>query len=152
MLELFLKIAVLLSMFRNRKGEWEKVKEAEILRVSIGDKIMEILRADAEETGVSIEKTNAILALKILDRFKEAWSGGKKENGGVDTSEWKKRHGWRKFSKELHHVDVNPHVLAVKWLKEYTAFWRVHFEGRWEVHRAKVVQGKKIWRWFQDNK
>jgi hypothetical protein len=139
MLGLLLRINVLLAMFRNWKEELEEAKNAEILRLSIGDKIMEILRTDAKEMEFSIKKTNAILALSILRRFKDAQSAGGKENGGVDTSS-----GWRKFSKELHDADVNPHVLAVRWLKEYTTFWWVHFNGRWEVHRAEVVKGKKI--------
>ncbi|KAE9362622.1 hypothetical protein N431DRAFT_144436 [Stipitochalara longipes BDJ] len=120
LLEYFL---VLTSIWRNRKEEWKTAKDVEILQSSIGDKIVEIWRADANEVEVSVQKTNAILALDILSRFKS--------------------HDWKEFLKKLHRRGVNPHILAVRWFDEYTTFWWGHLKERWNIHRAEIRKGKK---------
>lgn len=141
-LKLFEGFTILLSMLQNRKDEWEQVKGAEILRYSIPEKIVGMMKADASESTESIKKTNAVLALELLSRFNQEGIENVDNNGEEQIQE--KR--WRKFLTDLHRLDVNPHLLAVRWLKEYATFWLVFFEGRWEFHKGEVWKGKGRWR------
>jgi hypothetical protein len=138
----FIKVMVFFSFLGNWKEERLLAKKAGMSRVSVGDKIMEILAKDANDPTVSIKKTNAILALDILTRFKntrnETQEGSRDENTGIETE----KQDWKAISKEMHEVDVNPHILAVRWLVEYATFWWVHFRWRWELRKAELLNSR----------
>jgi hypothetical protein len=87
-----------------------------MLRDSIGDQITSILRKDASQDGESIQKTNARLALDYIEEFREDWRKAADSN-----TELRKLR--KSLVKKLRRLDMDPHMLAVRWLRLYTKDW-----------------------------
>jgi hypothetical protein len=45
----------------------------------------------------------------------------------LSSSEQKRQEMRRKILEQLHHVDINPHVIAMRWLSQYRRAWWVIF-------------------------
>lgn len=148
--ESFLNYRIYISMLRNLREERKIAREANSLRGSVGDKIMELLRTDAAADRISIEKTNAMLALDILDHLKLSLDPEEREETGTTDAEagtakkeTRDKQTWRMFSHELHKVGVNPNVLAMRWFLEYATFWWVHLNWRWAMHKMQLSKTNK---------
>ncbi|PMD58058.1 uncharacterized protein K444DRAFT_21192 [Hyaloscypha bicolor E] len=101
-----------------------------ILLTSIGDQIITVLQKEADRSEESIRRTNARLALSIMLKAKDT---------NIDSQE-----GLRKAQKEsleeLHNIDINPHELAVAWLKEYMKAYEKYVLKRrekWKQEKAR---------------
>jgi hypothetical protein len=111
-----------------RKKEREPAKSTPMLRDSIGDQVISILRKDATQDGESTRKTNARLALANIDEFRENCS---KAAGSEDDI----RILQEDLVKKFHHLDIDPHLLAVRWLRIYTKDWWDYIQERYEDTR-----------------
>lgn len=100
--------------------ERNREKSTTMLPRSIGDQIIWILEMDAHQPEDSAEKTNARLALKILARVK-AEEREMDRSGGLGEKMKRMRN---ELLKELYQADINPHLLAVRWLTVYINDWR----------------------------
>ena len=103
-----------------------------MLKVSIGDQIRRLLEQDAHKSKESSEKMNAILALAIINRYRT-------EQITATTREAEEN--VRKILlEELHCVDIDPHKLAMRWLRTYISDWWDYLMERrtmWREERAR---------------
>ena len=104
------------------KKEREVASSTPMLRSSIGDQITSIFQGYANQRGESPQKTNIRLFLAIFDEFKEA------QRGIGETKQLRKG-----VVEKLHHVDIDPRLLALLWLRVYTRDWSEFYQGRLRV-------------------
>ncbi|PVH68549.1 hypothetical protein DL98DRAFT_578773 [Cadophora sp. DSE1049] len=130
------KIWAHVPLLKNMKEELKIIRELDQRRGRAGNNIEEILRADTKQGNTLLKQTNAQLALDILERIKKTRAEVMRtDEVADDRARGTAKHGWRDFSRELHEVDVNPHVLAMRWISNEFEFWWNHYQWRFEVHK-----------------
>jgi hypothetical protein len=121
----------------NIKEEMKTAKLQPMLRQSIGDQILSLLAQDANVSDDPLEKANATRARRIFEDFRTA-------HPESSSSKQHLREMRRKVLEQLHRVDINPHVLALGWLRQYRRAWSVYIRRRWkEIVAAKDRKLKK---------
>jgi len=106
-------------------------KDIPMLQSSIGDKLIETLEKDTSQLGESTEKTNAILAVNIFKEVKRTQTQLVRAGSqGREHEEVKEKH--REFLNELHHIDISPNELMMKWINAYTKEWWDYIQKVWK--------------------
>ena len=119
------------------RKEKEAAKSTPMLKVSIGDQIRHLLEQDIRGSEESSEKTNAVLALAIINRYRTEQRTTATREAEEDVR--------KRLLEQLHHVDIDLHKLAVRWLQAYTFDWWNYLKKRWAMlteERARF-KGKK---------
>lgn len=98
-----------------------------LLSKSIGDQLIAILEKDASEPRESIKRTNARLAMSHFVEFKANQNSG----AGTTTAE-SQRKARERFLEKLHHIDIDPLELALRWFREYRKAWWAYGKKKWK--------------------
>jgi hypothetical protein len=105
-----------------------------ILLQSIGDQIITVLKKkEADRSEESIRRTNASLALSKLGMLKAKYTNIYSKEG--------LREAQKESLEELHNIDINPHELAVDWLKEYMKAYEKYIQKRWKKRKQEKAIG-----------
>jgi hypothetical protein len=122
-------------LVRMRK-EKEEAKSTPMLKVSIGDQIRRLLEQDTQSSEESSKKTNAILALAIINKYRTELRTTVRREAEEDVR--------KRLLEQLHRVDIDPHKLAVRWLTTYTSDWWDYLKRRTMLMKERAKsKGKK---------
>ena len=117
------------------KEEKEHAKSQRMIRNSIGNQIIDLLKQSAKKTKDRVKEANFLKARRICEKFR-------KVQRGLSNSNDAQRKQRRDILEELHHVDINPNKLAIEWLGSYTREWLEYIGKRWTEKEKEIVAAK----------
>jgi hypothetical protein len=111
------------------RDEIRYAKSSAVLDTSIGDQIIALLRQTVAESDDATERASAQQAVDILENFRTT-------QGGPGSSKEEKKKVRGEILEKLHHVDINLHVLALDWLRQYVSKWWAYIRERRKAIKA----------------
>jgi hypothetical protein len=124
----------------------DPVKKANFLKAKSICKKFKASKGGSKNSSDAEEKQSVELA-EALHRDDTKTSNDDSNNGANDDSNDEANDDLDKqrcdFFKKIHHVDINPHSLAVEWLIKHASDWSIYVLGRWRMLMDAISERKE---------